>query len=287
MAAGCGSRFGGLKQLCEVDSYGHILMDYSVFDAVRAGFDRVVIIIKRRIEDEMRSAISKRLDRWGIKVDFAYQEIDNLPKGYSLPEGRTKPWGTAHAVACLEGMINSPFALINADDYYGRSSFKSIFDLLSLKNNEWGMISYKLKNTLSSSGSVSRGICEVSDGYLRKIHEEYGIAKKNGVILSESGKELGVNTRVSMNLWGFTPKVIDECKGGFSEFLDGILWDDPTGKEYYLTDVISRVLERGDRSIRVIDSGEVWQGITNREDREVTAKRLDRMITEGKYPLDF
>ena len=238
-------------------------------------------------KSSVAKAVAKRLGRWGIKVEFAYQETDNLPFGYTLPSGRIRPWGTAHAVACLDQMIDSPFALINADDYYGPTAFKSILDLLSLKNNEWGMVSYRLKNTLSKSGSVSRGICDVKNGYLRKIHEEYGIVEKNGRILTGSGECLSENALVSMNLWGFTPRVVDECKNGFLAFLDNCICQNSLDREYYLTDVISHILECGDQPIRVIETGEAWQGITNKEDLEITRDYLDKMISEGIYPIDF
>lgn len=287
MAAGVGARFGGLKQIEPADSFGHILIDYSVYDAVRSGFDRVIFIIRRDIEAEFKKIIDLRISKWGIKVDYAFQELEDLPQGFIFPKERKKPWGTAQAVASLGSIVNSPFALINADDYYGRSSFENVAGFLLHNKDSFAMISYSLKNTLSKTGSVSRGICEVENNRLVGISETTGIRLCDGSVISDKGKVLDPDVRVSMNFWGFTPRIIEECKAGFSEFLEGLSDGESVKKEYYLTDVISKMIERDKVKIEVIDSSDIWYGVTNREDKTGLRVSLDALIRDGKYPEYF
>lgn len=287
MAAGMGSRYGGLKQLEVMDSYGHRLIDYSIYDAILAGFDRVVFIIRREIEDEFRRNIGDRLTKIGLKIDYVYQEINILPNGAIVPENRTKPWGTAQAVACLDGTVSSPFALINADDYYGRNAFLKINDFLLSGSSEWATVCFSLKNTLSENGGVSRGLCKTKSGYLEEICETHGIHRADGKIISEDGNELAPTTLTSMNFWGLLPEAIEDCKRGFADFFETRFKKDPRNCEFYLTDVISRVLSERQVKIRVLETGDDWLGVTNRGDKNHVKKRLDLLITEGKYPENF
>lgn len=287
MAAGLGSRFGGLKQVEPVDSYGHILVDYSVYDAKRAGFDRVVFIIGRDNCRTLKEIILKKAEKWNVKVDFAYQDILALPKGIFCPEGRIKPWGTAHAVASLSGVVTEPFAIINADDFYGAEAYRSMRNFLShIRKGELCMIGYKLKNTLSENGSVSRGVCCVYEGYLSNITETTGIKARENNIVSDFG-ELSSDSTVSMNFWGMGPEIIEECQERFSVFLQKKSKKELDVCEFYLPKVISELIIEGKYRVRVIESEDVWQGITYREDKEKLMRFLDRMSEDGVYPADM
>ena len=287
MAAGSGTRFGGLKQLEIIDSYGHILMDYSIFDAVEAGFDRVVIVIKKQIEEKIRSVMEKRYEKWGIRVDFAYQELDSFIGKCYLYQNRTKPWGTAHAVACLDQMISTPFVLINADDYYGKGAFHLMADFLRENRGDWAMLYYPLKNTLSKNGAVSRGVCRIKSGRLMEISEIYGIRAHSKHILAEGGKELDGNLPVSMNFWCFSDEIINECKKGFADFLSNLQGEEILSREYGLSQVISELLCEGRAEIRAIECDEIWQGITNKEDKADVQDYFDRLIYDCIYPVDL
>ena len=289
MAAGMGSRFGGLKQIIEADSFGHILIDYSVYDAILAGFKRVVFIIKKENEEDFRRILSMRHNQWGRKVDIVYQALWDIPTGFNVPIGRSRPWGTAHAISCLCGKLDSPFAVINADDFYGRGAFCEIYNFLSsdnLDSAELAMIGYRLGNTLSKNGGVCRGVCRVEDGYLADIREVCGIVGDGGKIHATSAEKviLDPSSVVSMNLWGLKTYVIDECRVRLSKFLEDGLKSNPLGCEFYLPTVISELVECGRARVRVIDCGEVWRGITYREDRIELRDFLDGMIEQGIYP---
>ena len=290
MAAGMGSRYGGLKQIDIVDAYGHILLDYSVYDAIRAGFRRIVFIINRERLDDFRSIIESRILRWGVEVTLVFQEQSSLIGDRVIPEGRKKPWGTAHAIACLGDTVDSPFAVINADDFYGRVAFRRMYDALYTResvNEDCFMLGYKLKNTLSENGGVSRGICNVEQGCLKSICEVAGIRQQREKIISSSGAELDSEAMVSMNFWGLTPEIIRECERGFDRFLDRELHNNATGCEYYLPSLISYLIERDSLRVRVIESDETWYGMTYKEDKGSISAALKMLTERGEYPYGF
>ena len=297
MAAGMGSRYGGLKQIDPVGPSGEAILDYSLYDARRAGFETVVFIIKHEIEQAFKEAVGARALRAGFEVRYAYQQLDKLPEGFTVPEGRVKPWGTAHAILVAEEAIgDAPFAVINADDYYGPQGFRLVYDYLcSHADGErfaWSMVGFLLKNTVSANGSVSRGVC-VTDaaGNLHSVTERTCIAPYDGGIhYSEDGGEswtdLDENSVVSMNLWGFTPAYIAEAKAGFAEFLRENLPVNPLKCEYYLPSVVTAALQQGKANVRVLTSTDKWHGITYREDKPELVAALQQMSAQGLYPAD-
>ena len=287
MAAGMGARFGGLKQIEPVDSSGHILIDYSVHYAIRAGFDRVVFIIRRDIEQDFKKITSSRIAKWGIDVDYAFQEITDLPFPFRCPKGRKKPWGTAHAVASLDGLVDAPFALINADDYYGPTAFLRMSEFLLNRSDRLAMVAYRLKNTLSKNGSVSRGLCSVSGNRLVNMREVSGIRREGDSIISDTDLILDPDQWVSMNFWGFTPDVIKKCKSGFYAFLKSNLSENPLRCEYYITDVIADLVTSDGVEIEVMESYDRWYGVTHRADKAEILAELDTFIKEGRYPDVF
>ena len=297
MAAGMGSRYGGLKQIDPVGPSGEAILDYSLYDARRAGFETVVFIIKHEIEQAFKEAVGARALRAGFEVRYAYQQLDKLPEGFTVPEGRVKPWGTAHAILVAEEAIgDAPFAVINADDYYGPQGFRLVYDYLcSHADGErfaWSMVGFLLKNTVSANGSVSRGVC-VTDaaGNLHSVTERTCIAPYDGGIhYSENGgaswTDLDENSVVSMNLWGFTPAYIAEAKAGFAEFLRENLPVNPLKCEYYLPSVVTAALQQGKADVRVLTSTDKWHGITYREDKPELVAALQQMSAQGLYPAD-
>lgn len=297
MAAGMGSRYGGLKQIDPVGPSGEAILDYSLYDARRAGFETVVFIIKHEIEQAFKEAVGARALRAGFEVRYAYQQLDKLPEGFTVPEGRVKPWGTAHAILVAEEAIGeAPFAVINADDYYGPQGFRLVYDYLcSHADGErfaWSMVGFLLKNTVSANGSVSRGVC-VTDaaGNLHSVTERTCIASYDGGIhYSEDGgaswTDLDENSVVSMNLWGFTPAYIAEAKAGFAEFLRENLPVNPLKCEYYLPSVVTAALQQGKADVRVLTSTDKWHGITYREDKPELVAALQQMSAQGLYPAD-
>ena len=297
MAAGMGSRYGGLKQIDPVGPSGEAILDYSLYDARRAGFETVVFIIKHEIEQAFKEAVGARALRAGFEVRYAYQQLDKLPEGFTVPEGRVKPWGTAHAILVAEEAIgDAPFAVINADDYYGPQGFRLVYDYLcSHADGErfaWSMVGFLLKNTVSANGSVSRGVC-VTDaaGNLHSVTERTCIAPYDGGIhYSEDGgaswTDLDENSVVSMNLWGFTPAYIAEAKAGFAEFLRENLPVNPLKCEYYLPSVVTAALQQGKADVRVLTSTDKWHGITYREDKPELVAALQQMSAHGLYPAD-
>ncbi len=297
MAAGMGSRYGGLKQIDPVGPSGEAILDYSLYDARRAGFETVVFIIKHEIEQAFKEAVGARALRAGFEVRYAYQQLDKLPEGFTVPEGRVKPWGTAHAILAAEEVIgDAPFAVINADDYYGPQGFRLVYDYLcSHADGErfaWSMVGFLLKNTVSANGSVSRGVC-VTDaaGNLHSVTERTCIAPYDGGIhYSEDGgaswADLDENSVVSMNLWGFTPAYIAEAKAGFAEFLRENLPVNPLKCEYYLPSVVTAALQQGKADVRVLTSTDKWHGITYREDKPELVAALQQMSAQGLYPAD-
>ena len=297
MAAGMGSRYGGLKQIDPVGPSGEAILDYSLYDARRAGFETVVFIIKHEIEQAFKEAVGARALRAGFEVRYAYQQLDKLPEGFTVPEGRVKPWGTAHAILVAEEAIgDAPFAVINADDYYGPQGFRLVYDYLcSYADGDrfaWSMVGFLLKNTVSANGSVSRGVC-VTDaaGNLHSVTERTCIAPYDGGIhYSEDGgaswMDLDENSVVSMNLWGFTPAYIAEAKAGFAEFLRENLPVNPLKCEYYLPSVVTAALQQGKADVRVLTSTDKWHGITYREDKPELVAALQQMSAQGLYPAD-
>ena len=297
MAAGMGSRYGGLKQIDPVGPSGEAILDYSLYDARRAGFETVVFIIKHEIEQAFQEAVGARALRAGFEVRYAYQQLDKLPEGFTVPEGRVKPWGTAHAILVAEEAIGeAPFAVINADDYYGPQGFRLVYDYLCSHADgdrfAWSMVGFLLKNTVSTNGSVSRGVC-VTDaaGNLRSVTERTCIAPyAGGIHYSEDGGEswtdLDENSVVSMNLWGFTPAYIAEAKAGFAAFLRENLPVNPLKCEYYLPSVVTAALQQGKAKVRVLTSTDKWHGITYREDKPELVAALQQMSAQGLYPTD-
>lgn len=289
MAAGMGSRFGGLKQITPVDDQGHIIMDFSLYDARRAGFRKVVFIIKEAIADTFRKNIGDRMEPY-FDVRYAYQELDKLPEGYSVPEGRVKPWGTAHAIACAKDVIDGPFAVINADDFYGRTSFQAIYDFLvsGAPVNQQAMVGYRLKNTITENGSVARGVCQVENGLLVDITERTRIERRpEGIAYTEDGEQFHVlpdDTLVSMNLWGFHREMMEEFTGRFEAFLQENLPKNPMKCEYYLPSVANAQIQEGLGTIRVLPTSECWHGVTYREDLQSVWDAVAQMKAEGLYP---
>jgi len=292
MAAGMGSRYGGLKQIDPVGSQGEAILDYSIYDAHRAGFDTVVIIIKQAIKEDFMSTVGKRLEKAPVEIRYAYQELDALPAGYTVPAGRTKPWGTSHAVLCAAKAIDgAPFAVINADDYYGASAFKVIYDQLAAATDPTGhcMVGYELSKTVTENGSVARGICVTDEkGFLTGITERTRIEQYDGGIhFTEDGEtwtELAPETTVSMNMWGFMPSFLEEIKNRFSAFLDKALVENPLKGEYFLPLPVAQVIADGVGSVKVLTSPDKWFGVTYAADKPMVVAALKAMTEEGKYP---
>ena len=297
MAAGMGSRYGGLKQIDPVGPSGEAIIDYSLYDARRAGFETVVFIIKHEIEEPFKAAVGARAVKAGFEVRYAYQQLDCLPEGFTVPEGRVKPWGTAHAILTAEQAIGSaPFAVINADDYYGPQGFKLVYDYLSSHADgdryAWSMVGFLLGNTVSANGSVSRGVCVTDENSnLVSVTERTCIEPYDGGIhyTEDAGAnwtDLPAATVVSMNLWGFTPGYVAEAKAGFVAFLQENLPVNPLKCEYYLPSVVTAALQRGDADVHVLTSPDKWHGITYREDKPELVEALRRMSEDGLYPKD-
>lgn len=293
MAAGMGSRYGGLKQIDPVDAEGHIIMDFSIYDAVKAGFEKVVFIIKKENEGDFKSCIGDRMEK-RIQVEYVFQDIHNLPEGFAVPEGRTKPWGTAHAVLSCLPVIDSPFAVINADDYYGQQAFKMIYDFLaSHEDNEkyqYTMVGYLLKNTLTENGHVARGVCETdAEGKLTAITERVRIEKHaDGPAFTEDeGKtwtSLTGDTVVSMNMWGFTQSMLPEIHDRFADFLRNNLSQNPLKCEYFLPFVVDELIREDKAEITVLKSRDRWYGVTYKEDKPMVEKAIQKLKDEGCYP---
>ncbi len=292
MAAGMGSRYGGLKQIDPVGVKGEAILDYSIFDAHRAGFETVVIIIKKAIEKDFMETVGKRLEKAPVEIRYAFQELDKLPAGYTVPEGRTKPWGTSHAVLCAaEAIDGAPFAVINADDYYGASAYKVMYDYLSQTTDPYGycMVGYELGKTVTDNGSVARGICETDDkGFLTVVTERTRIEKYSGGIhFTEDGEnwvDVPADTTVSMNMWGFMPSFLGEINARFSAFLDKALPENPLKCEYFLPIPIAQLIQEKKASVKVLTSPDRWFGVTYAADKPVVVAELRKMTDEGKYP---
>jgi glucose-1-phosphate thymidylyltransferase len=293
MAAGIGSRFGeGIKQLAPVGANGEIIMDYSIYDAIRAGFKKVVFIIRKDIEKEFKEVIGDRISKV-LDVSYAYQELENIPKEYSVPKDRKKPWGTGQAVLSIKGIVNEPFAVINADDYYGTEGFKAIYDYLSNETQDNDvynccMAGFILKNTLSDNGGVSRGVCTVdNDGYLKNVVETFEIEYKNGELTAkdEEGNPVDLDSEqvVSMNMWGLPNNFLSELEKGFEEFLGSITEKD-IKKEYLIPLVIDRCIKEKKAKVKVLKTSDKWFGVTYKEDKELVIKSIRELIKKGVYP---
>lgn len=293
MAAGMGSRYGGLKQIDPVDEQGHIIMDFSIFDAKRAGFEKVIFIIKEENEADFKAAVGDRMEAI-MDVSYVYQDMNNIPKGFKVPEGRVKPWGTAHAVLSCIDEIDGPFAVINADDFYGRDAFQVIYDYLATHEDDdkyrYTMVGYKLENTVTDNGHVARGLCSTNaDGELTGIFERTRIEKRDGgIAYSEDDGQTWVpvsgDTLVSMNMWGFTRSILDEIKAGFPAFLEEGIAKNPMKCEYFLPSVVSGLLEEGRATVAVLESADKWYGVTYKEDKPVVMEAIKKMKEEGLYP---
>ena len=289
LAAGMGSRYGGLKQLDGIGPNGETIMDYSIYDAKRAGFGKVVFVIRKSLEQDFKEKIFSKYEGF-IDIDYVFQELDNLPEGCSVPEGREKPWGTAHAVMVAEEKIKEPFAVINADDFYGADSFTvmaSFLQALDTENNyTYCLLAYKLKNTLSEHGSVSRGICELDKNkFLEKVVEHTKIYRENGKILSEfNGEivELREDAPTSMNLMGFTPSAFEYLKQYFRTFFDEN--HDNLKAEFYLPVFLTNVIKSGQGKVKVLPSNERWFGVTYQEDRPIVVESIKEKVANGEYP---
>ncbi len=293
MAAGMGSRYGGLKQLDPVGPHGALIIDYSIYDARRAGFETVIFVIKRELEAEFRTAIGDRLAPF-MDVGYAFQEATDLPEGYAPPASRVKPWGTAQAALAARGLVDGPFAVINADDYYGPEGFKAIYDYLSAHPDgevyEYAMVGYQVKNTVTEHGHVARGVCAVDgEGYLSDITERTRIEQDGAdARYTEDGGDtwtrLRGDTPVSMNLWGFTKSFLTEAWGRFPAFLDAALAENPDKAEYFLPSVVSALIAEGKARVKVLTSGDKWYGVTYQADRPAVVASLRAMTDAGLYP---
>lgn len=281
MAAGMGSRFGGLKQMESVTEDGRVLLDFSAYDAVKAGFTKIVFVIKHEIAEDFIEIVGKRIEKL-IDVEYVYQETDKLPEGFVCPEGRVKPWGTAHAILCCRDAVHESFAVVNADDYYGRTAFSKIYEELTRDSADYCMVGFRLKNTLTENGYVSRGVCEVSDGILESVTERTKIMDcKYTENDGETWIPLEPDTIVSMNLWGFQPDIFAYIEDGFKNFLKARI-NEPKS-EYYLPTVVSELIGNGTKKVHVLTAEDKWYGVTYKEDKEQVSLAISDMIKKGCY----
>ncbi len=282
MAAGMGSRFGGLKQIAPVGKNGEAILDFSVYDAVEAGFNKVVFVINHRIEKDFKDLVGKRIEK-RVRVEYVFQEKEYLPKGYTCPENREKPWGTGHAILCCDGVINEPFAVINADDFYGKTAFQKIYDYLKQQTENYCMVGFRLANTLTENGYVSRGVCETEDGFLTNITERTKIVDcKYTEDDGKSWTELSPDTVVSMNMWGFTPDIFRFLKREFDKFLEEKLTVEKS--EFYLPSVVDILIKSGEKKARVLVAEDKWYGVTYKEDKDAVVAAIGEKIDNGEYP---
>ena len=298
MAAGMGSRFGGLKQIEPVGSGGEIILDFSLYDAMMAGFKKAVFIIKRENEADFRALIDERAGKY-MEIEYAFQDITDIPAGYEVPEGRVKPWGTGHAVMAARHAVDGSFVVINADDYYGPGAFQSIYEFLENAEDDadgkyhYAMVGYQVENTMTENGHVSRGVCQTSaDGKLTEITERTKIQWQDGKIVFEDAEaadgsgwtQLEPGTTVSMNFWGFTPSMLREMEARFPAFLDQALAENPMKGEYFLPGVVDQLIQEGKADVRVLKSLDRWYGVTYKEDKESVVDAIQSMKDKGEYP---
>lgn len=298
MAAGMGSRYGGLKQVDPIGPHGETIMDYSIYDAKRAGFETVVFIIKEEFAEEFKTKIGDAVSEH-LEVRYAFQDVNNIPEGYEIPAGRVKPWGTAHAVLSAKDVIDSSFAVINADDFYGQQAFQEIYDFLANTENSTDnklnltMVAFLLKNTVSDNGYVSRGLCKTDeDGYLSEIIERTRIETHDGGIHytvddGASWVDVSPETIVSMNMWGFTEEILDYAEKFFVDFFNEEVPNNPEKAEFYLPSIVDKLLSSGEARVKVLSSPEKWYGVTYQEDKEEVISAIRRLINDGKYPEEL
>ena len=295
MAAGMGSRYGGLKQIDPVGSQGEAILDYSLFDAHEAGFETAVIIIKEAIREDFMTTVGKRLEKCPMEIRYAYQELDKIPEGFTVPAERTKPWGTSHAVWCAREEIgDAPFAVLNADDYYGKDAYKVIYEYLQSGGDkekyDYCMVGYDLGNTVTDNGSVARGICTADkNGYLTDVVERTKIEKYEGGIhyTEDDGKtwtDVAADTPVSMNMWGFTPSFIRQIDARFPDFMEKDVPLNPAKAEYFLPRTVSELLAENKATVKVLRSRDRWFGVTYAADKPMVVAALKEMREEGLYP---
>jgi len=293
MAAGMGSRYGGLKQIDPVTDQGEIIMDFSLYDAMMAGFEKAVFVIKEEMEKDFRKLMDDRVGRH-MDVKYAFQKLDDIPEGFSIPEDRVKPWGTGHAILSCRDLLDGPFAVINADDYYGPDAFHTIYDFLADERDEskreFCMVGYKLKNTLTENGHVARGVCDVSkDGYLRRIIERTKIMRVDGnTCFSKDDGETWIpipeDSPVSMNFWGYTELMMEKLKEGFPDFLRKAVKENPLKGEYLLPTITDALINSGQAVVKVLESSDQWYGVTYKEDKPGVMAALQSMKDKGLYP---
>lgn len=290
MAAGMGSRYGGLKQIDPITIEGEIIIDFSIYDAIRAGFKKAVLIIKGQHEQDFRDVIGNRLADF-IEVEYVHQELDYLPEGYSVPEGREKPWGTTHAIWCCKNIVDAPFVVLNADDYYGPEAFEHMYKHLckvqGSSEPDYAMVGYILDNTLTDNGHVTRGICQIKDGYLTEIVERKQIERQAGVVRYLDGDQwvdVDANGLVSMNMWGLTPEIFAELEDELKDFLDQDVVKDRYKSECLIPTTIGELIQKGVARVKVYSSHDTWQGVTYKEDKPGVREALEKLKKEGLYP---
>ena len=281
MAAGMGSRFGGLKQIEPIGPNNEVILDFSAYDAIKAGFTKIVFVIKHEIEADFKKFVGDRISK-KVKVEYAFQEVANLPDGFTCPADRVKPWGTAQAVLACKNIVKEPFAVINADDFYGRSAFQKIADFLREDSNDYAMVGFRLVNTLTENGHVSRGICEIENGILTSVTERTKIMDcKFTEDDGETWVPLSPDSVVSMNLWGFRPDLFGYIEDGFKAFLQEKI--NVPKSEYYLPSVVSSLIENGEKQVRVLVAEDKWYGVTYKEDKEMVVTAICDMMNNGLY----
>lgn len=293
LAAGMGSRYGGLKQIDPVDEYGNKIIDFSIYDAMKAGFKKVIFIIKKENEQDFRTCIGDVVSKY-MEVEYVFQDLMNVPKNFEIPEGRVKPWGTAHAILCCKDSINGPFAVINADDYYGKSGFVSLYEYLTTHTDDdkyrYCMVGYELGNTLTENGHVSRGCCETDEkGFLVTISERTQIIKKETcAAYSEDGGEtytdIPFETPVSMNMWGFSKSILEELEKAVNNFFENEVSKNPLKAECFLPIEVDKLLKEGKATVEVLTSKDRWFGVTYKEDKPFVVESIKNLKEKGVYP---
>lgn len=289
MAAGMGSRYGGLKQIDPITHHGEFIVDFSIYDAIKAGFDKVVFIIKEENYDVFRETVGKRIEG-AVKVEYVFQSLDNIPEGFTVPDGRTKPWGTAHAALMAADAVNEPFAIINSDDFYGRDAFKQLYDKMSdaKGGGHFAMAGYILENTITENGYVSRGVCEVVDGHLKNVVERTKIQENDGVIQyfeNDTWHDLDRKAVVSMNCWAFTPDIFAMLREGFVEFMRALpTASDPMKAEYFLPFLVQSRIDRGECDVAMLETSAKWYGVTYAEDKPKFVEFIKAQTAAGVYP---
>ena len=289
LAAGMGSRYGGMKQIDGVGSHGEPIIDFSIYDAYQAGFRKVVLIIRKEHEQLFRNALTDKVARNGMEVEFAYQDMNNIPEGFTVPEGREKPWGTTHALLACKGVVNEPFAIINADDFYGRNAYQVVYDYLTneIEDDKYAMVGFQCLNTLTTNGTVTRGLCEEKAGNLSHIVEVQKIALQDGHAVyeeDENWKPIDDHALVSMNFWGFTPKIFDELEPIFKDFLEKNLESNPMKCEHVIPTAVGDLVRDGKITVKMLSSKDKWFGVTYKEDKPDVVAKIAEKKASGEYP---